>query len=216
MVFWLFNDGVLGDDKYTYNRVLNYDVRTKAYYPWTLTTDVGTLDIRGHLFVQAADRTGIPGNKYLITYEPTSGTHNMTFATVSDTVHRDWFVYDNEIEDIGGAQEYDSYFITGYYLPGDAIRFAQANYILTLLEQNDADDSCYVQGAFEYAITGDSGKWGSRQEIYTGFMEDRSLTWRKLKLRGKGRSIQLRYSSNGTKPFTIIGWSLALSTAQGI
>jgi len=216
MIFWLFNDGVLGDNKYTYNRVLCYDIRTKAYYPWTLTSGVGSLIIRGNLFVQAADRTGTPAVKYTVTYDNTIVTSAITFATISDPIHRDWFTYDDEIEDIDGAQEYDSYFITGYYIPGDAVRFSQVNYILTLLEQNDADESCYVQGAFEYAITGDSGKWGSRQEIYTGFMEDRSLTWRRLKLRGKGRSIQLRYSSNGTKPFTIIGWSLFMSTNQGL
>jgi len=213
IIYWLFYDGVLSTDKYTYNRVLCYDTRTKAYYPWTFNAPIGTLDIRGQLFVQAADRIDIPSVKYVVTYNDGA---SLTFAQVRDIIHRDWFTFDDEIEDIDGAQEYDSYFITGYYLPGDAIRFAQGNYILTLLEQNDADDSCYVQGVYDYATNASSGKWSNRQEIYTGFMDDRSLTWRRLKLRGKGRSIQLRYSSNSTKPFTIIGWSLFISTSQGL
>jgi hypothetical protein len=216
LIFWMFYDGELGTEKYVYNRALVYDARVKAYYPWTFTSPVGTLDLRGLLYVQAADRIDTPGVKYLVTYEDTIDTDILTFAELNDTVHRDWFTFDDEVEDIDGAQEYDSYFIAGYYIPGEAQRFSQAGYVSTLCEQQDADDSCFVQGVYDFAVNGNSGKWSQRQEIYTDFMEDRLLTWRKIKLRGKGRSIQLRYSSNGTKPFTIIGWSVSLSTEQAV
>jgi hypothetical protein len=216
LVFWMFYDGELGEEKYVYNRALVYDARVKSYYPWTFTSPIGTLDLRGLVFVQAADRIDTPGVKYVVTYEDTIDTDILTFAELSDPIHRDWFTFDDEVEDIDGAQEFDSYFIAGYYIAGDVQRFAQAGYVTTLLEQQDADDSCYVQGVYDFAVNGNSGKWSQKQEIYTDFMEDRSLTWRKIKMRGKGRSIQLRYSSNGTKPFTIIGWSVSLSTEQAV
>ena len=116
LIYWLYNDGVLDTEKYTYNRVLVMDTRTKAYYPWTLTAPIGTLDVRALMFVQAADRIDTPGIKYAITYEPTVDTDNIVFADMVNVIHHDWDVFNDEIEDIDGAQEYTSFFITGYYI----------------------------------------------------------------------------------------------------
>jgi hypothetical protein len=90
-------------------------------------------------------------------------------------------------------------------LDGDAMRFVQPNYVIVFLEQEDGA-GCYIQGVFDFSTNGTSGKWGTKQQIYNSSIENRSVNYRRLKVRGKGRSIQFRYTSDGAKPFTIIGW----------
>jgi hypothetical protein len=135
-------------------------------------------------------------------------TANQTFAEVKSATLLDW-------SDEGTETDYDSYFVTGYKLDGETQRFFQPNYVFVFLETED-NASCYVQGVYDYTTSSAEGKWSSRQQIYNENLTNRGVNFRRLKVRGKGRALQLRFESESQKPFTIIGWSIWETSNSGI
>ena len=69
-----------------------------------------------------------------------------------------------------------------------------------------------VQGKFDFSSNSDSGKEGTLQQCYNDNssiqLTNRAISMRRLKIRGKGRSVSLRFESESEKPFTLIGWSI--------
>jgi hypothetical protein len=158
--------------------------------------DVVIFDIQGN--------TSVPVFKYLVSYIDGDGNSQFTFAEIHGLDYVDWASY----EDADPAT-YRSEFITGYKIHTDGQRFFQSNYIFVFLDTDSGDDpSCYVQSIWDYAETGDTGKWSSKQQVYNSNLTDRGVNFRRLKLRGKGRALQLRFTSEAQKPFAIIGWSI--------
>lgn len=102
---------------------------------------------------------------------------------------------------------YTSGFTTGYRLDGQTQRFFQDNYVMVFLDTED-NASCYLQGVFDFTNDGSSGKWSSKQQLYNSALTFRDVDYRRLKIRGKGRALQLKFSGEAGKPFDIIGWSM--------
>ena len=65
-----------------------------------------------------------------------------------------------------------------------------------------------MRGLFDFTNSGNSGKWSTAQQLYNSSLTHRDINFRRLKVRGKGRVIQLKFTSEAMKPFTIIGWSI--------
>lgn len=198
IVYFLYNDDDdITDDPYVYNRVLCLNSISGAWYPWTITEHDDASKVRGVLYV--IDGSGASERKIKFT---TTTSTTLNFAETRGTTYIDW---PSTLDDSEG--DYSSYFITGYSLDGDAQRFFQPNYIWVYLEHQEFS-SCFVQAIFDFTTSGDSGKWSSKQQIFNPFLEHRSINHRRLKLRGKGKALQLKFQSERGKPFTIIGWSL--------
>jgi hypothetical protein len=217
------------NDLYEYDRVLNHNARTAAFYPWTISDSPikvcgiisSELITRPISIVNVVDSSGNPvvdsgGNqviaftesgsqdqqfdKYLVTYPDGSGSWNFTFADRDNEEYVDWFKYD------GLGVSYDSYFISGFKLQGQGIRKFQNNWI-RVYSRLDKPVQYRFQGIWDFANTGSStGRWSTNQLI-THDNLNYSNDSRRLKVRGHGEALQFRVSSLAGKFFDIIGWS---------
>lgn len=229
-VRWIYKTVASSDPNldYEFDAALTYNLITKAFYPWTvdntsavkvhdifvvrgeggtqteeLFTDNSAVqvtdDAAANVIVYSLSRSLIePEYKYFVSYN-SAGNDHFTFAETVSTRYLDWYSYDSV------GVDYDSYFITGFKLDGEGQRFFQSNYIFVFLEQ-ETDASCFVQGIWDWTTDSSTGKWSTTQQVYNSALTNRSVNMRRLKLRGKGRSLQLKFFSETGKPFTIIGW----------
>lgn len=199
IIYWVYNDAtsLTSANYYKFNKVLCLNTISKAFYPWTFGD--GPSDnkfIRDIRYVASADRL-VPGKVKLLYTTPFSGTVDTTsFAEFYKDTYLDWT-----------TEDYISYFTTGYKVHGQAQRFFQFNYVLVYLN-TITNSSCYMHTRFDWTNSGDSSKWSSVQQIYNPSFAFRDVNFRRLKVRGKGRSAQLHFTSETGKPFDIIGWSI--------
>lgn len=87
------------------------------------------------------------------------------------------------------------------------------------------ESSCLVQARWEWTTSADSGRWGSEFQAYryrqffsgdssASFSYGYSVITTRNKLRGKGRSLSLRFRTEPFKDCQLLGWGLELRTAQ--
>jgi len=141
---------------------------------------------------------------------------------------------DWETED-GTGIDYVSYLVTGYENLDEFGRNKQAVYLTAVFErteENFIDDgaggaildnqsACTLQARWDWADHSNSGKWGLTQEVYrlkrmytpTGtlpaaFDNGHPVTVTKNKLRGKGRSSHLKFTSKTGKKIHLLGWQI--------
>lgn len=200
VIYWLYND-TIGAQRFTYNRVLCLDSKTSAFYPWSIGESDAKL--RGCFYLRDVNGENDPTLKFLSLELDSGTTYNVGFGGFTNSTYRDWVTQ-------GDAVDYTSYFITGYKIHGETQRFSQPNYVFVFLN-TEANASCYMHAIFDFTNSGDSGKWGSSQQVYNSALTYRDINFRRLKVRGKGRSIQFKFTSESQKPFSIIGWSMAES-----
>lgn len=162
-----------------------------------------------------------------ITAVPVSTDYKITFSYFHSTQFADWYTFDG----IGTA--YLSYVETGYELLEDAMRKKQIPYLFCYFrrtEENatvdgsgavqlDKQSSCKLQVRWDWTDNTSAGKWTDEIEAYriTRFYPMTSsgpytngypVVVTKNKIRGTGRAIQFRFSSNTIgKDFDLLGWS---------
>jgi hypothetical protein len=230
VVQWLYSD-VTGlsdvDDLHTYNRVLNLNVQSGAFYPWEIDTGVGVkingiISARGSndegvevaVTDSAVDVTDSSGEvvtdftvtsqafaqvfHYLTSIVDAGTTFNFTWSKARDDNYVDW-------ETAGTGADYDSYLITGYRILGQAQRFFQSNYIFLYFNAVN-DSSCYFQSIWDYATTASGGRYSTAQQVYRN-RTNTGVQQARVKARGKGRAMQFKFYSEAGKPFNLIGWS---------
>lgn len=200
LIYWLYNDDDTPEGNYVYNKVLVLNPLTKCFYPWTISEPASGPRVRGLYSVQDAETNDPEVVKYTTTVNINASTESLTFSETRATDYEDWDTW-------GTAVDYSSYFISGYNLSQAAQSFMQSNYVSVFLE-TEANSSCFMQGVYDFTNSGDSGKWSSKQQVYNSSLTNRDINYRRLKVRGKGRSLQLRFTSEAGKPFNIIGWSV--------
>jgi hypothetical protein len=233
IVQWVFNrtSGLSDvDDLHTYDAVLNLNMKTGAFYPWTIDTTVG-VDVNGIVvtrgteeeFVNAdvtnsalsnvTDSTGeqVTANvetssifantfRYFTTVLDSGTNFNGTWATEADTNYEDW-------ESAGTGVSYDSYLITGYRVHGEAIKKFQSNYI-EVYSEFENNSSCFIQGIWDYATHTSTKRWSTAQQVYNvNASQNFAVVKRRLKIRGHGLTCQFKFYSEDNKPFNLIGWS---------
>ena len=205
-VYWLYKSAALtGPSDTMYDGVLSLNVLTGAFSPWIFKQ--ANININGISYVQDSVGLSIPLVKYTFSYRDVSNRLKFNYADIKDSkLHADWQNYATTLALDSTLQgTYTSTFTTGYMVNGETMKFVQPNYLIVFLEQ-ETNAGCYVQSVFDFSISERSGKWGTKQQIYNSTLTDRSVNLRRLKLRGKGRSVQFKFTNDGNKPFTIIGW----------
>jgi len=212
-VYWLYSDETNTSNvtQSSFTKVLTYHTRGKSFSMWTLPS-ASSIQIKGVVFVQ--DSTGIstPKIKFICSY-PSSTNQKLVYADLKADSATDWATYASAVSATpADANAYTSYAITAYRLDGEAIKFFQNNYITVFLE-NITNTGCYVQGVFHSALNGNSGGWGTKQSIFNSTRPNDFVVTKRLKIRGKGRIAQLKFTSKPGQSFTIIGWSV-LETAN--
>lgn len=213
-------------NRYEYDRILNINVLTGAFFPWIVSssdvkingiavtdsitgvTEVdnvidgssnNVIDGSGNnvIVFSTSGVTSASSDKYIVSY-PDSGSYKFTFAETRNTDYLDWFQYDT----IG--VDFTSYFISGYRLRGEGIRKFQSNWI-KIFSKISEPVAYYFQGLWDYAQTGDTGRWSSKQYIAHSDT-DYGYSARRLKVRGHGIVLQFKVESVSGQPFHVIGW----------
>ncbi len=174
--------------------------------------------------------------KYLTLARATSNSILYTFSSYSNEDHYDWVSYSED--DLGVDAE--SSMLTGWVGGGDFQRNKQAPFLMmhffkteTGFEEIDPEDpntdwravdpsSCLVQSQWNWANHINSGKWGTpfqtyrfsrfwTPELVTDSFDNGFYTVEtRNKLRGSGKVLSLKFTSEPGKHMNIIGWSLMI------
>jgi hypothetical protein len=130
---------------------------------------------------------------------PELGSVNISFSEFNnEDTYLDW-------ESVNAGTDFTSYFVTGYKLRGQGLKRFQTNYI-NLYCRNDVDSTFDFQSRWDYATSGNTGRWSSTQRvsITSGTY---AFQRRRLLLRGTGLACQFFVSSVSGEPMNIIGWA---------
>lgn len=207
IIQWLYRSEATEtlEDRYEYDSVLNFNVETRAFYPWRIGTTGNPLAV-GIIAVQGAgDNLGSWVTKVVTLIPDTPPDYNVTFSEFHDVTNFvDWYTDDDT------GENFDSYFIAGYVYDGQLMNKFQIDYIL-VYSDSDEDNSCYVKGLWDWSNSGASGRETTAQQIYN-HENNHDVIVRKLKFRGKGRTLQFKFYSRDGAPFSIIGWGRSGST----
>lgn len=155
-----------------------------------------------------------------------------TFCRYHERDFRDWKTVD------GVGVDAPAYMETSFLSGGDFQRMKQAPYITTYLKRTedgwDLDpvrpfngSSCIVQSKWGWTDSDVSGKWGRPFQAYRyrrphipntvqgdRFETGHMLISTKNKLRGRGRVLSLRFSTEPYKDLQLYGWSLIISVKE--
>lgn len=204
-VQWIYKDteATSTADKYSYNKILNYNTFNQAFFPYTVTnspTAINTID-----YVSGPGGLGTPtaGFKYLC-----SNSTNSSFADEHDTTYTDWASFT--------PNDYSSYFVTGYQIRGQAQKMFFPGYVWLFSTSGDDFDTAYkFNSIWDYAASGNSGRWSSEQYVEIPPV-NYGIYYRRLKLRGHGLALQFKVQSVTGKNFDIVGWSSSDNVNTGI
>lgn len=233
-VQWFFRSTEASNifDATVYDKMLVFNLLTQAFYVWTFPTLTHAVKLHSvfsfkgfvgeveplQVVVDADDvvvdgdnviaydlegSSALPIFKYVVTYLDGSD-RELSFGETASNLYLDWPSYDNV------GTDFVSTFTTGHKILGETQRFFQAPYAFVFLETEEGAGG-YLQAVWDWTTSGNSGKWSSKQQIYNSALLYRDANFRRLKVRGKGRALQLRFTSETRKPFTISGWSLWVS-----
>lgn len=217
--------------KYEFDRVLNLDLTTGAFYPWS----IDTTDVKIHEIISVIGAGGTESRNIVTA---ASGVNNVIASVTNqvvvfqssnssiDDVTKFWVSYDSsgikttfaeeykdsylDWEGFGDGLDYESYFITGYRIRGEAIRKAQSNYV-RIFTDNEVASSFTIKGVWDFAIDGSRGRMSEIQGLDQSVVisDDTSYRYKskRIKIRGHGLALQLMVSSQEGEPFDIVGWS---------
>lgn len=232
VIQWVFRSTTAADQEasFRYDRALCFNIINGAFYPYSflpVSTTIGPF-ISGIIAVKGlgAIRTeeNVTDSSVLVTdggiavYSGVGLTqvslaqvfkyvtiikdgsvYDITFSQELDETYTDWVTYDST------GVDFDSVFLTGYKVHGQGIRKFQTNYLRVYMD-TEPNASLYVEAYWNYGRQGDSGQITSAQ-AYAEDRETYGVSSKRLKIRGSGLSLQLKFYSETGKPFTLIGWS---------
>lgn len=196
-------------ERYNYDRILILNVYNKSFYPYTIDTSLA--NINGIVYVSnpgGSTNAPEPTFKYVYSQPITSLNSWMAFSDERDEDYLDYKSVD------GVGVDYNSYLVTGYKLHGKGQRRFQVGYIY--IYSNAEDPTSYkIQGIWDYANSGNSGRWSTVQ-LVTNALSRFSKIFRRHKIRGRGLVLQFKISSVTGMPFSIDGWSVQEQLNAGV
>jgi hypothetical protein len=161
----------------------------------------------------------------------TDGTNQVTFGEFNNEDYLDW-----------GETDASGYLVTGYVSGGDLQRVKQTPYITMHFTRTEdgfyADmlgdlqlshpSGCLAQAQWDWANSANSGRWSREFQAYryprhympadvndpfdTGFA---TISTRN-KIRGKGRVLSLKFSTEPLKDCKILGWSAVMGVQDNV
>lgn len=190
-------------DRYQYDSVLNFNVIHKSFYVYNISQDTsgaGSPWVHDVKYVQSPGGSGSPSPtfKYISSY-PTFSSYLFTFSEENNSNYLDWQSYD------GLGVNFKSTFTTGYKVHGQAFRKFQALWTYVYMRR----PSTYtINAIWDYANNPNSGKYSVRQQSTNLILPTRDYLYRRHRLRGRGISLQLQFTSIDGQPFDLIGWAI--------
>lgn len=231
VVTWVYRSSQANtfQQNFEYDRMLHFNVNTKAFYPYTVGNSLwkisGVINVFGDVSRIVQENVTNTALENVVNNVGSSVTADVverfsidsvtkffatrgsksTWAEEKDLDYVDW-------ESSGTSVNYASYFISGYKLRGESQRDFQTNYIsITSLVQTNS--SFLLSGRWDYAINTSSNRVTTSQEGYT-HKPNQKYSIKKLKLRGNGKVLQYKVESRQGKPFNIAGW-VTFDTVNG-
>lgn len=194
-------------DRYQFDTILNLNTYNKAFFPYSLA---GTPHIHAINYIAGpgGSTSPDPAFKY-VTSVANAGSYKFTFSEESSTRYLDWYSFDST------GTNYSSYFVTGYKIHGQALRQWQPEYINVY---SSVPSYYKIQGIWNYAKSGNSGKYSSIQVItndsatYGNF----GIVMRRHRIRGHGTVFQFKVLSVTGQPFDISGWAMQENVNAGV
>lgn len=169
----------------------------------------------------------------------TTHNGNITFSEYQDYSFKDWRHATNDLS----GYSYSSYIITGYIVGDNFALNKQANYLSIFFDRTETEyistsdgielfhrSGCKVQSLWDWH--GDDSMWSKNGKEFiayklrhplpdfsneTGLIkypDDVIIT--KNKLRGRGRSLSLKFSSEDGKDMKLIGWHIPLTQVDKV
>jgi hypothetical protein len=228
VIQWIYKQAASAslEASYNYDSVMNLNVQTGAFYPWSIDTTVGALinsivvtkgantvleevlvtdssvqvtDSSENVSAFVATSTTFANTFRFLTSKNTAGSaYDMTWSTERDSAFVDW-------ETPGVGVSYSSYVISGYAIAGQAQRDFQSDYIWIYFD-TQADSSCYFQSIWDYSTVG-AKRTSTAWQAYRN-RTARDVQVARILVRGSGKARQFRLYSEAGKPFSLIGWSV--------
>jgi hypothetical protein len=166
--------------------------------------------------------------KIIALHPVSSNNYSLTFADFlnirnSATKFNDWYTYNT------AGSEIDAYFITGYNMGGNGpARTKTGMYLTVFMKRTETsfdangvpynESGCLMQSRWDFTDNANAGKWADEVQVYrqprpffaapsTPFDDGYPLVISKNKLRGRGKAVQFKYSSQPGKDMKIVGWT---------
>lgn len=142
----------------------------------------------------------------------------------------------------GNGVDYQSYVIPAPETLGDLQRNKQATYVHSFFKRTekrfsqltpdapvdyDRPSGCFVTGVWDWQVGSSNKRWSTPTQAYKpkgpkpvfadqpALPTTEGIVYSKVKVRGKGRSLAVKYSSETGKDFVLLGFSSAI-TANGV
>lgn len=228
IIQWLYRTGEATTlkEQYTYNHILNFNMKTQAFYGWSVSSSVMRLKGifatkgSGEVTIQdpVLDNTGatVTDNSLNVITVPkditttnsaefkytvvNTNTAAWTYGQSRTGTKADWI--DGQP---GAASDFESSFTTGFKIRGQGLAKFQENYIRFY---NLGNGSFQFYSQWDYKGNPASGRFGSPQLVtFFDSLDSDSVQTRRKKVRGHGLALQITVKSVGTQEFNIIGWS---------
>ena len=123
----------------------------------------------------------------------------LAFGDFDDDIYEDW-----------DTLPYDSFLYTRYVAAEDTMFDFQAPYIYTFMapvDNSPVEMGLLLQGAWDWYTTGP--RWSRSQQVWRERTNNQVMV-SKTKIRGTGRVLQLRFTSEPDKDFKLYGWGLVV------
>jgi hypothetical protein len=230
---WLYrsDEATTTTESYAYNRILEFNTSTGAFYPFKWTTKrfhsiicVTNISVETNTeeAVEDSATNAITKNDGLTAVvidtedlvEFTSSQFKYFIVnTDDDTVNileeEDEAYKDFKTIEAPDGFDFESYFITGamLYNKGHVGTMEYATVFCKVVDNG----SIYLQLRWDWANASAANKWSTSQQCYTVNRTNRDVSRKRLLTRGSGPAVQLKFTSQTGKPFNIIGWSGAVT-----
>lgn len=168
--------------------------------------------------------------KYLVVVPTGSDNYKITFGSFNNQNLTDWEKY-AILEELEEGFSYESYLLTGYDLQQDLTRMKQAPYVIVHTKRTETGydvntetwvkpSGLFLNGRWDFTDTYKQGKWSVTQQVYKILNKDiptqdtfdydfgNNVITARVRIRGRGRALQLYFSSDGNKDFNILGWGI--------
>lgn len=205
VVQWLYKstNETSSADRYNFDKIMNLNTYNSAFYPYTIPANPLVVQGINYIAGPGGSQSPLPVFKYL-TY---TGQGTYTFSEENSDTYTDF-------ASSGTPINFDSYFVTGYKLHGQGQKRFQIPYIY-VFSRADTATSYTIQGLWDYAISGVSGRWSVAQVI-NNYAPNFGMIFHRHKIRGRGIVLQIKVKSVDGQPFDIMGWSTFETVNTGI
>lgn len=128
---------------------------------------------------------------------------SVTFSEFNNPAFDDW-----ETQGVGVGADFTSRLTTYYMGTSDAMLFFQTPYVVTYMENTERNDAAlHMRAYWDWSDDEDSNRFSRSTEIYRqATLEKVSVS--KNRVRGRGRALQLNFTSEQGKDFNLLGWTV--------